>query len=87
MTYPICPHYFSVDNDDPATVCKVEDETGRMFALAEVWAQRCVERGIKPPPDPLRALLAAAENLYQAALVMDVLYEKAMDEAEGGLIQ
>ena len=82
------PHYFSMEDDDSPTV-KVElteDETGRVFALAEIWASRCVERGIKPPPDPLRALLAAAESLYQTVCAMDALSERAEIEANGGVL-
>ena len=88
MTYPHGgPHYFSLDDDAKPTVCTVqlnEDETGRVFALAEIWASRCVERGITPPADPLRALLAAAESLYQTVCAMDALSERAEIEANGG---
>lgn len=92
MTYPDSPHYFSLDDDalPTSTSLKVEfneDETGRIYALAELWAERCVAFGVKPPPDPLRALLAAAENLYQAACVMDALHEQATLEADGGVVQ
>ena len=41
-----------------------EDETGRVFAMAESWAERCHALGTKPPPDALRALIAAAEHLF-----------------------
>ena len=84
MTYPQSPHYFSLDDDTP-TIVKVElteDEIGKIYALAEIWAQRCAELGRKPPPDPLRALLAAAEHLYQTALVMDALADRAAIEAD-----
>ena len=89
MTYPVSPHYFSLEDDDQPTVNTVkltEDETGRVFALAEIWASRCVERGITPPPDPLRALLAAAENLYQTVCALDALHERAEIEANGGVL-
>ena len=90
MTYPHGgPFYFDPEDKSPTTLKAEfnEDEIGRIYALAEIWAERCQALGVKPPPDPLRALLAAAENLYEAACLMDVLYERAMDEAEGGLTQ
>ena len=89
MTYPHGgPHYFDPEDKSPTTL-KVEfneDEIGKIYALAEIWASRCVERGITPPPDPLRALLAAAESLYQTVCAMDALYERAEIEANGGVL-
>ena len=83
------PHYYDLDDKAPETVNVVfeDDEIRRIYALAEIWAERCQAVSIKPPPDPLRALLAAAENLFEVASIMDALHERATLEADDGLIQ
>ena len=91
MTYPDGgPHYFSLEDDAQPTVTKVklnEDETGRVFAMAESWAERCQALGIKPPPDALRALIAAAEHLFGAMVMMEAIHEQATLAADEGTIQ
>ena len=90
MTYPDSPHYFSLEDDDQPTVNTIkltEDETGRVFAMAESWAERCHALGTEPPPDALRALIAAAEHLFGAMVMLDALHEQAVLEAEGGAVQ
>ena len=60
MTYQDGQHYFDPEDKTPPTVNTVklnEDETGRVFAMAESWAERCKAQGVEPPPDPLRASL------------------------------
>ena len=48
VTYPHSgPHYFSLERrpaDRQQGRKLTEDETGRVFAMAESWAERCVER-------------------------------------------
>ena len=90
MTYPDSPHYFDPEDKTPAAVTTVklnEDETGRVFAIAESWAERCQALGVEPPPDPLRALIAAAEHLFGAMVVMEAIHEQATLEADGGVVQ
>ena len=89
MTYPHSPHYFSLDDDDQPTVNRVqltEDETGRVFAMAESWAERCQALGTEPPPDALRALIAAAEHLFGAMVMMEAIHEAATIEADDGAL-
>ena len=80
MTYPDSPHYFSLEDDAQPTVNTVkltEDETGR--GHRRKLGRRCQALGVEPP-DPLRALIAAAEHLFgewrrstkQATLEADV---------------
>ncbi len=87
MTYPDGQHYFDPEDKTPPTVNTVklnEDETGRVFAMAE---RRCKAQGVEPPPDPLRALIAAAEHLFGAMVVMEAIHEQATLEADGGVVQ
>lgn len=91
MTYPDGgPHYFDPEDKTPPTVNTVklnEDETERVFAMAESWAERCQVLGVEPPPDPLRALIAAAEHLFGAMVMMEAIHEQATLEADGGVVQ
>ena len=87
MTYPDSPHYFSLEDDAQPTVNTVkltEDETGRVFAIAESWAERCQALGVEPPPDPLRALIAAAEHLFGAMVVMEAIHETGHPRSRRG---
>ena len=72
-------HYLNPDDDAPQPIhaAFTEDETRRIFAIAEHFAARCKARGIEPPPDPLRALLAAAEGFApEGAFALDQLHKR-----------
>ena len=52
-----------------------DDETRAVHQLAEWFANACLAHGLKPPPDPMRALLVAAYSLHQRCAFLEAILE------------
>ena len=69
----------------PLNVAFDESETTRILAIAERYADHCRQHGRQPPPDPVRALLAAAESMALRLEYIATAYEHAQWQADGGV--
>ena len=70
---------------EPLNVAFSEDETTRILAIAERYATYCRQHGRQPPPDPVRALLLAAESMALRLEHIAVAYELAQWQDDGGV--
>ena len=69
----------------PLNVAFNESETDRILRIAERYADYCRQHGRQPPPDPVRALLAAAESMALRLEYIATAYEHAQWQADGGV--
>ena len=84
------PHYFDPDatEPEPVNVALTEDETRRVYRIAEGYAALCEAHGYPPPPDAMRALLQCCEHLEHILAVIRAAHDKAVLDAESpGSIQ
>ena len=70
-------------NPNPVHVEYTDDEIRRICQMAEWYARVCklIDRPV--PPDPQRAVLAAAEFLHEQIMIMNAAAERAAFDAEG----
>ena len=70
--------------DPPRVTVSFDDaETGAIYQFAEWFAARCLERGMKPPPDPMRSLLFGAFMLHQRVAFLErILLENEIDAGD-----
>ena len=69
----------------PLNVAFDEDETDRILRIAERYADFCRQHGRPVPPDPVRALLAAAESMALRLEAIAAVYEHAQWQEDGGV--
>ena len=72
------------DKPEPVHVAFTEDETRRIYAIAEWYAAYCAQHGQAAPPDPMRSLLEAAESMGARLEYISAAYEHAQWQADGG---
>ena len=72
------------DEPVPVHVAFTEDETRRIYAIAEWYAAYCAQHGRAAPVDPMRALLEAAESMGARLEYISAAYEHAQWQADGG---
>ena len=72
---------YSTKGDEPHRIRFDAEETQRIHDVAEYYAMWCSSHGSEPPPDPYRAVLAAAERWREVTemAVRDV-FHKSKDE-------
>ena len=79
--------YFDPANKDPKPI-HIEydgDEARRIFQMAEWYARVCKLQDRPVPSDPQRAVLAAAEFMYNELMTMQSITERMVFDAEGRL--
>ena len=78
------PFYFDPNDQNPKPVFieYTDDELRRIYQIAEHFAARCIAHGQTPPPDPLRAVLCACEDLWRTLIMLDAVREKSVLDAE-----
>ena len=69
------------DEPVPVHVAFTEDETRRIYAIAEWYAAYCAQHGRAAPVDPMRALLEAAESMGARLEYISAAYEHAQWQA------
>ena len=79
--------YIDPDDTDPKPllVAFTEEETWRTFRIAEWYAAYCHAQGEPVPPDPMRALLSAAELMARRLNYLDAINENEQRQENGGV--
>ena len=72
-------------NPKPIHAAFTQEEMRRIFLVAEWFAAVCLKHGQPIPPDPLRALLGAAEVMAQELNYLDAINENEHRQENGGV--
>ena len=71
------------ESEARASVAFDDAESACVYQFAEWFAARCRERNMKPPPDPMRALLFGAYMLHQRCAFLErILAENDIDAGD-----
>ena len=62
---------------DPVHVQFTEEQTKRVYFLAETWARYCLAHARTPPDNPMLAMLEYCENLAVHLEVICAMMERA----------
>lgn len=70
----------------PITVVFTDEEIRRIHQFAEWYVAWCDAYGQPIPPDPMRALLGAANQMAWERLVIAAVIEREQWQADGGVV-
>ena len=79
------PTYFDPDGPPPPPlhVAFGEEATRRVYRIAEHHAAECRKLGCPVPPDPLHALLEAADLMIERLTILRGIFDQAMLKTDG----